>query len=511
MNLKDNMHYNPARRQPKQKRVAIYARVSSNTKDQLRSLANQVSALTQKVSLVEDWLLVDIYIDVASAKAKSKPEEYNRLIDDCRNKKVTIVLTKSVSRFGRDTIEALETVRLLKELKVRIIFEKENINTLDSTGEVLITIMASLAQQESESISKNVTMGLRYRYQEGQVFINHKKFLGYTVDQEGKLIINPKQSWIIKRIFKEYLEGKGTGIIARELMEDKVPTATGLLKWTTNDINRIIANEKYMGDALLQKTYTVDCLTKKRIPNDGSIPQYYIEDNHEAIVSKEIYNLAQKEKARRSNLYSGKKKKRRLYQGKFALSGFTQCGKCADIFRRTTWTYKGKKTYVWRCVTRVEKLCECESRTITEEDLHRIIVAAINQYMANKSDVIQNIELIIRDVLDKEYDEPFDDIEEDLHQLQKKLLDNLSDEAHDQIVDKLEAMRKVKQDILVKNASREEKRKRLADIKAFLKSEHADIEEYEERLVTRLVKNVVIHDERVEVELKTGDTIEIMQ
>jgi len=349
-----------------------------------------------------------------------------------------------VSRFGRDTIEALETVRLLKELKVRIIFEKENINTLDSTGEVLITIMASLAQQESESISKNVTMGLRYRYQEGQVFINHKKFLGYTVDQEGKLIINPKQSWIIKRIFKEYLEGKGTGIIARELMEDKVPTATGLLKWTTNDINRIIANEKYMGDALLQKTYTVDCLTKKRIPNDSSIPQYYIEDNHEAIVSKEIYNLAQKEKARRSNLYSGKKKKRRLYQGKFSLSGITQCGKCADIFRRTTWTYKGKKTYVCRCVTRVEKLCDCESRTISEEDLHRLIVAAINQYMKSKSEAIQNIELITRKVLDKKYDEPFDDIEEELHQLQKKLLDNLSDEAHDQIVDKLEAMRKVK-------------------------------------------------------------------
>ena len=146
-----------------------------------------------------------------------------------------------------------------------------------------------------------------------------------------------------------------------------------------------------MGDALLQKTYTVDCLTKKRIPNDGSIPQYYIEDNHEAIVSKEIYNLAQKEKARRSNLYSGKKKKRRLYQGKFALSGITQCGKCGDIFRRTTWTYKGKKTYVWRCVTRVEKLCECKSRTITEEVLHRIIIEVINQYLANKSEVEQNI------------------------------------------------------------------------------------------------------------------------
>ncbi len=152
MDLKDSMYYIPARRQPKRKRVAIYARVSSNTKEQLRSLANQVSALTQKVSLVEDWLLVDIYIDVASAEAKSKREEYNRLIYGSRNKKITIVLTKSVSRFGRDTIEALETVRLLKELKVRIIFEKENINTLDAKGEVLLTIMASLVQQESQSL-----------------------------------------------------------------------------------------------------------------------------------------------------------------------------------------------------------------------------------------------------------------------------------------------------------------------------------------------------------------------
>ena len=207
MDLKDNMYYIPARRQPKQKRVAIYARVSSNTEDQLRSLANQVSALTQKVSLVEDWRLVDIYIDVSSAKAKSKREEYNRLIDDCRNKIVTIVLTKSVSRFGRDTIEALETVRLLKELKVRIIFEKENINTLDAKGEVLLTIMASLAQQESQSLSQNVKLGLQYRYQQGKVQVNHKRFMGYTKDEDGNLIIVPEEAEIIKRIYREYLEG----------------------------------------------------------------------------------------------------------------------------------------------------------------------------------------------------------------------------------------------------------------------------------------------------------------
>ena len=217
MDLKDNMYCIPARRQPKQKRVAIYARVSSNTKDQLRSLANQVSALTQKVSLVEDWRLADIYIDVASAKAKSKREEYNRLIDDCRNKKVTIVLTKSVSRFGRDTIEALETVRLLKELKVRIIFEKENINTLDAKGEVLLTIMASLAQQESQSLSQNVKLGLQYRYQQGKVQVNHKRFMGYSKDEDGNLIIVPEEAEIINRIYREYLEGQSLVGIGRVL------------------------------------------------------------------------------------------------------------------------------------------------------------------------------------------------------------------------------------------------------------------------------------------------------
>lgn len=511
----------PARRQVKTEehqneanklRVAAYCRVSTESEEQAGSFTTQVNHYTNFISRNPEWQLIDIYADegITGTNTKNR-KEFNRMIDECMAGRIDLIITKSISRFARNTVDCLNYIRQLKEKRVAVYFEKENINTLDSTGEVLITIMASLAQQESESISKNVTMGLRYRYQEGQVFVNHKKFLGYTVDKEGQLVINPKQSWIVKRIFKEYLEGKGTGIIARELMEDKVPTATGLLKWTSDDINRIIANEKYMGDALLQKTYTVDYLTKKRVPNDGSVPQYYIEDNHEPIVSKEIYNLAQKEKARRSNLYSGKKKKRRLYQGKYALSGITRCGKCADIFRRITWTYKGKKTYVWRCVTRVEKLCECESRTINEEDLHRIIVEAINQYMTSKSEAIQNIELIIRDVLDKKYDEPIDDIEEELHQLQKKLLDNLSDEAHDKIVDKLEALRKVKQDILVKNASREEKRKRLSDIKAFLKSAHTNIEEYDERLVTRLINSVVIHDKKVEVELKTGDTIEVMQ
>ncbi|WP_438943008.1 recombinase family protein [Ruoffia tabacinasalis] len=363
MNLKDNVYYNPARRQPKQKQVAIYSRVSSNTKDQLRSLANQVSALTQKVSLVEDWRLVDIYIDVASAEAKSKREEYNRLIYGSRNKKITIVITKSVSRFGRDTIEALETVRLLKELKVRIIFEKENINTMDAKGEVLLTIMASLAQQESQSLSQNVKLGLQYRYQQGKVQVNHKRFMGYTKDEDGNLIIVSEEAEIIKRIYREYLEGQSLVGIGRGLEKDGILTAAGKPRWRPESVKKILQNEKYIGDALLQKTVTVDFLTKKRVKNEGHLPQYYVENSHEAIIPKELFLQVQEEIHRRSNIYTGEGKNKRIYSSKYALSAITFCGDCGDIYRRTYWNIHGRKEFVWRCVTRIEQGPEvCKKR-----------------------------------------------------------------------------------------------------------------------------------------------------
>src|SRR5699024_3818252 len=301
-----NITYIPARRRIKtdsedsnrgKLRVAAYCRVYTEMEEQAGSFTTQVTHYTNVIQMNPDWLLVDIYSDEGiTGTNTNNRKEFNRMIDTCMAGEIDLIITKSISRFARNTLDCLTYIRQLKEKNVAVYFEKENINTLDSSGEILITIMASLAQQESESISKNIKLGLQYRYQEGQVHVNYKKFLGYTIDEEGKIVINPDQAWIIKRIFKEYLEGKGTGVIARGLTENKVPTATGLLKWSGDDINRIISNEKYMGDALLQKTYTVDCLSKRRIPNDGTVPQYYIENNHEGIVSKDIFNLARRKK-----------------------------------------------------------------------------------------------------------------------------------------------------------------------------------------------------------------------
>ena len=369
--------------------------------------------------------------------------------------------------------------------------------------------MASLAQQESESISKNIKLGLQYRYQQGQVKLNTTNFLGYDTDGDGNLVINQEQAKIVKRIFKEYLEGKGTGRIAKGLTEDKIPTARGLLKWSSDDINRIISNEKYMGDALLQKTYTVDCLTKQRVPNDGTVPQYYIEDNHEAIVSKEVFHLAQQEKARRSNLYSGKRKKKRLYQGKYDLSGKVVCDYCGEIFRRVKWNSRGSKAVVWRCVTRIDNPAKCQARTVKEDLLHEVIVEVINS-LIDDSDYLKILDENIREVLKYKYDETVEDVDDQLHELQKQLYINGNEkEEYEQLTDQIYDLREKKQALLIVNATNEDKRKRLADIKAFLKGQHIKLEEYDESLVNRLVEEVRVKEDSLEVKLKTGEIITV--
>lgn len=221
------------------------------------------------------------------------------MIRDCEAGKLDMIITKSISRFARNTLDCLNYVRSLKELGIGVIFEKENINTLDSKGEVLLTILSSLAQDESRSISENSTWGIRRRFEQGKVHINHTKFMGYDKDEKGNLVINEEQAKIVRRIYKDYLDGKGPNRIAKELENDGVKTWNGKTKWYTSTIKSMLTNEKYKGDALLQKTYTVDFLTKKRVKNDGEVPQYYVKESHPAIIEREIWEAVQLEMQRR--------------------------------------------------------------------------------------------------------------------------------------------------------------------------------------------------------------------
>ena len=199
------------------------------------------------------------------------------MIDDCRAGNIDMVITKSISRFARNTLDCPKYIRQLKDMNIPVLFEKESSNTMYAKGEVLITIMAPLAQQESQSLSQNVKMGLQYRYQQGKVQINHNRFLGYTKDADGNLIIDPEQAEIVKRIYREYLEGLSMDKIAVRLERGGILTGAGGKRWHTSTINKILRNEKYIGDALLQKTYTTDFLNKTRVKNNVLVPQYYVE------------------------------------------------------------------------------------------------------------------------------------------------------------------------------------------------------------------------------------------
>lgn len=251
---------------------------SPDSDEQATSYETQIEHYTTYINNHPDWEFAGIFADDGiSGTNTKKREEFNRMIDECMAGNIDMIITKSISRFARNTLDCLKYIRQLKDKNIPVYFEKENINTMDSKGEVMLTIMASLAQQESQSLSQNVKLGLQYRYQQGEIQINCARFLGYTKDENKKLVIVPEEAEVVKRIYREYLEGASMLKIARGLEADGIRNGAGNKRWHTSNINHILRNEKYIGDALLQKTYTVDFLTKKRVKNNGIVPQYYVE------------------------------------------------------------------------------------------------------------------------------------------------------------------------------------------------------------------------------------------
>ncbi|EOM67156.1 resolvase [Enterococcus faecium EnGen0164] len=413
-----------AKEKIKKLRVAAYCRVSTETEEQNSSYEVQVSHYTEFIKKNNEWEFAGIFADDGiSGTNTKKRDEFNRMIAECMDGNIDMVITKSISRFARNTLDCLQYIRQLKDKNISVYFEKENINTTDAKGEVLLTIMASLAQQESQSLSQNVKLGLQYRYQQGKVQVNHKRFMGYTKDEDGNLTIVPEEAEIIKRIYREYLEGASLLQIARGLEADGILTAAGKAKWRPETLKKILQNEKYIGDALLQKTYTVDFLSKKRVKNNGIVPQYYVENSHEPIIPRELFMQVQEEMVRRANLRGGKGGKKRVYSSKYALSSIVYCGQCGDIYRRVHWNNRGYKSIVWRCVSRLEeKGSECTAPTINEETLQAAVVKAINELLDNKEPFLSTLQKNIATVLNEENDNATVDIDGKLEELQQQLL-----------------------------------------------------------------------------------------
>ena len=493
-------------------RVAAYCRVSTDSDEQASSYEAQIEHYTAYINGHPDWTLAGIYADDGiSGTNTKKREEFNRMIDECMAGHIDMVITKSISRFARNTLDCLKYIRQLKDKYIQVFFEKENINSMDSKGEVMLTIMASLAQQESQSLSQNVKLDLQYRYQQGEIQVNCKWFLGYTKDENKKLVIVPEEVEIVKRIYREYLEGASMLKIARGLEADGILNGAGRDKWHTSNINQILRNEKYIGDALLQKTYTTDFLTKTRVKNHGIVPQYYVENSHEAIIPREIFMQVQEELIRRRIVHTSPNGKNRTFSCIHLFSNMIICGNCGEVFRRVHWNNRGKKSVVWRCVSRLENTgLFCDARTVPESTIEQALVAAINQALCDKDTFLATLQNNIETVISHDNDQTLAGIDKRLQELQAELLKLASSKAdYEDLADEIYRLREEKQKVQMESAGRDELKKRISDMGDFLKGQPTAITEYDEPLVRRLIEKVTIFEEKFTVEFRSGVEIDI--
>ena len=435
------------------------------------------------------------------------------MIDECMAGNIDMIITKSISRFARNTLDCLQYIRQLKDKNIPVYFEKESINTLDAKGEVLLTIMASLAQQESQSMSENIKLGLQYRFQQGKVHINHNRFLGYTKDADGHLIIDPEQAEIVKRIYREYLEGSSMDKIAAGLMADGILTGAGKEKWHTSTINKILRNEKYMGDALLQKTYTTDFLTKKRIKNNGIVPQYYVEDDHEAIIPKDLFMQVQAELVRRRVVHTSPSGKKRSFSCNHCFAQMVFCGDCGELYRRVHWNNHGCKSIVWRCISRLEIThaeVPCENRTVNELLLQEVTVKAINRILTERGTFLKQLQAnIAKAVVSADTLSP-NGIQARLEGLQKELIKKANNKQdYDAIADEIFRLREQKEKSEVDSHNREEAMNRIKELQDFIAKQKTDITEFDEALVKKLIEKITVYADHFTVEFKSGITIDI--
>ena len=493
-------------------RVAAYCRVSTDTEEQATSYEAQIAHYTEYIQKNPEWEFAGVYADDGiSGTNTKKRSEFNRMIEDCEAGNIDMIITKSISRFARNTLDCLKYIRQLKEKNIPVFFEKESINTMDAKGEVLITIMASLAQQESQSLSQNVKLGLQFRYQNGQVQVNHNHFLGYTKDENGNLIIEPKQAEVVKRIYREYLEGYSMDKIAKGLEADGILTGAGKTRWWSSTINKILRNEKYIGDALLQKTYTTDFLSKTRVKNNGIVPQYYVEGNHEAIIPKDIFLRVQAELVRRRVVKTSANGKKRCYSCNHCFAQIVICGDCGEMFRRIHWNNRGCKSVVWRCISRLESTGEeYPARTVNETILENVVVQAINTLLGDKSTFQAQLQQNIAKVIREAQKNTADGMDERLMDLQKELLQKAHNkEAYDEIAEQIFQLREQREKCTVDTAARDAQIARINDLQHYIKKQRTDLESFDETLVKRWLGKIIVWENHFTVELKSGLCIDV--
>ena len=383
-------------------RVAAYCRVSTKQEEQLNSYENQVKHYTDRINAEPGWILEGIYADKGiTGTSYKKRDEFNRMIRRCKQGKIDMIIVKSIARFARNTVDCLKFVRMLRDLGVDVYFEEQGIHSNQPGAEFYITIYGCIAQSESENISANVRWGKAQSAKEGNVPFHYKNFLGYRKGADGKPEIDPDEAEIVRFIYDRFLAGDSLGGIAQKLEDLQIPSPSGKPKWQFSTIQSILTNEKYKGDAIINKTYIKDCISKKVMINNGDRPKYYVENNHPAIIDSLTFSRVQEEIARRNSKkkvkQKGSKTEQGRYSSKYALTELLVCGECKTPYRRCTWTISGQKKIVWRCISRLDfgkKYCH-NSPSIEESVLHRAIMRAIMDTALKNSDVLKMLKLHI--------------------------------------------------------------------------------------------------------------------
>ncbi|HIR56444.1 MAG TPA: recombinase family protein [Candidatus Gallacutalibacter pullicola] len=501
----------------KKRRVAGYARVSTDHEDQATSYEAQVDYYTNYIKSRDDWEFVSIYTDEGiSATNTKKREGFKAMIADALSGKIDLIITKSVSRFARNTVDSLTTVRQLKDAGIEIYFEKENIWTLDSKGELLITIMSSLAQEESRSISENVTWGQRKRMADGKVSFAYSRFMGLDKDKEtGKIVVNPEQAEVVRLIFRMFLEGLTPHSIAAELTSRGIKTPGGKDVWNQQTVRRMLSNEKYKGDALLQKEFTVDFLQKKMKKNEGEVPQYYVEGNHEAIISPAVFDMVQAELARR-------KEGGTRYSGVSIFSNKIKCADCGGWYGSKVWhSTDSYRKVIYRC-NRKYNGEKCQTPHVTEDEIKAAFVSACNRLVTEKKEIIANAEVIrktlcVTTALQEEKSKLGEEMAVLVEMTQNIVAENArvaqdQDEyqkRYDGLVQRYDAAKARYDEVVSAISAKEAQSERLSDFIKVLKAQDGTISEFDGSLWGSMVEFVTVgRDKEITVTFRDGTEIQ---
>ena len=509
-------------------RVAAYCRVSTDSEEQLSSYENQLAYYTEKIMKEPGWTMAGVFADEGiTGTSTCKRKEFLRMIRQCRQGKIDMILAKSVSRFARNTVDTLNFTRELRGLGIPVIFEEQNINSIYPESEFLITLHGAFAQAESESTSSRVRWGKRQSMKSGRAIMQYKWLLGYEKGPDGKPAIVPEQAEIVRFIYDRYLAGDTLQGIKETLEAQRHLTAAGNTTWTTVNIRSILTNEKYCGDVLLQKTFIQDCISKKVIPNTGQLPKYLIQNHHEGIVSRETFDAVQLEMARR-NAKAGATRKstptgRGKYSGKHVLSNLLFCGECGTAYRRCVWTQHGVKRPVWRCVSRLDygkKFCT-QSPTLDEEPLQQAILAAVNAVMLDRDTLARQLAAVMEWELAPMLGESMSlaDMDRALEEVSSRFNSLLAEASANPGADYTERFRELSESTarLKEEKARlecvyrenQEVNQRLRTVSAALEHISAELTEWDEEIIHQLLEKVtVLSREKILVTFRDGREIE---